>query len=195
MTNLLAHATAALAEHVKSTAGYVFDVADLQPDLALLAHAKKSLLSQPLGDEDDAKYFKLLCKGEGRYTAARKLGLNPVSIKRRIQADEDFAERVSVAEAEALEVVVSEMRKQAELGDIKAATWLLERKSSNEFSTPERKSHDININLNLNALAGAETDPVTQKIMQLEAELKEAAQARQLGPGVIDIPESDIEEL
>lgn len=197
MSALIEHARSAFASRLDATAHYLLSSDGLTANKAIAKHVKAELKRRASETIDDTAYLELLRRGEGRYTAARKLGIDTVAIARRMRIDQDFSDRVRVAEAESLEPIVAEMRKLASSGEKWAAQMLLERKNSEEFGIPDKKisvnhNHMHSLTLNNGAI-----DPIDQEILALEADLREQNETRALNAGsdVIDIEYEDTEEL
>lgn len=145
----------------------VFDGSGLEADPAILAHVTEVLNALGLDALDDA-YFALIAEGEQRYTAARTVGLDPIRVYRRLKMDERFAERMRVADAEAMEPVVASLREAAiQNGDARSAIKLIESKNSEEYGAKPQQI-DINVN-NTSEFAGM--NPVLRRIRELEAEI------------------------
>lgn len=193
--SLVEHARPALLANAEATADYYFAVNGLAPDKKIREHAKAELKRKASEQIDDTKYLELLRTGTERYTAARKLGIAPLAIMRRLRVDQEFADAVRVAEAESLEPAVAKARKLAEQGEKWAILFLLERKSADEYAPPEKKS-SVTHNLNQRISISVESDdPIDREILALTRDLMEQKETKALSAGVLDIPEEDIEEM
>jgi hypothetical protein len=188
-----------LARRTHLTTDYYFSGEGLTPDPEIVAAMVESAKQHAAENIDDELYLSQLRSGTGRYTAARSLGIDPVLMMRRIVADQDFQDKVRVAEAEALEPVVATAHQLARKGEKWAAQFLLERKNSDEFGAPTKKleiDHKHQHNHNHELVLKGELDPVDAEILQLEQDLREMHETRALNAGsIIDIPDEDIEEM
>jgi hypothetical protein len=189
------HAEAALADNYRLTADYAFSTEGLVPDPKILSHVKRALKKQAANPLDqlaeDERYLTEIRKGEGRYAAATLVGLDPVLIMRRLRIDDDFRDRVHVAEAQSLEKIVKKVRELAEDGEKWAALKMLESKNPDEYDL-NPKNNGINVHVNVGVIgAGGGHDPLMKELRELEADLR-AQQA--LRSGADNLPMLEIEE-
>jgi hypothetical protein len=194
---LVEHARLALEENYRLTEHYAFSVEGLVPDPAILSHVKRVLKKQSYNPADavaeDDKYLDYVRQGKGRYESARLASIDPIRILRRIRVDEDFKDRVAVAEAESLEKIVAKVRELAEDGEKWAALKMLESKNPEEYDfNPKNKG--ININIGIGQIGGGiSNDHIVQEIKALEAEIRQQRELRG-GMPMLELEEADVWE-
>lgn len=180
--SLAERVSAALELNAERTAHYAFDVRGVTADAGAKAFVRKALKNQPTSTaENDESYLALIRTGTPRYTAARKLGLSPVAVHRRLKIDMVFLEQVLVAEAESTEPAQARLRELALQDEKWAILKLLEAKNDSEFGA---KDKNINVNVNHTVVEGE--DPIDARIRQLMADLQAQRETKQLG-AVIDV--------
>lgn len=187
--NLREHAGASLYLYRLVTNTYAFDVSGLHPNKKLVARVKRRFKERVAERVDDDQYLDLIRSGDfQRYEAATHLGMDPVLIRRRLKVDAEFAERVTVAEAMAMEAIVKVVRNEALHGDMKAAFKLLESKSAEEFGAPEQR-----IQVRVEGTITSDASPVLARILELEQDLQKQAALR--GLNVMDAEVVEDKEL
>lgn len=196
--SLSEHASAALVDLADKTSHYAFAVDGLTPDPAILSHVKRVLKKTkeesvtPLDIlAEDEKYLEHLRDGKGRYESATLERIDPVRILRRLRVDEDFRDRVAVAEAQSLEKIVRKVRELAEDGEKWAALKMLESKNPDEYDISP-KNHGININIGIGQInaGAASTDPIVAEIRALEQEIRQQRELRS-GLPMLELEEAD----
>lgn len=188
---LLHAAEQSFARLAQFTADYKFSTSGLKPDPDIVAAVEAAQKAMP-AEIDDEAYLALIRSGEGRYTAARKLGIPGVAIRRRLRFDVEFREQVEVNEAESLEPIVDRMRELAGLGEKWAAIKLLESKNNAEYGEQEKK---VKFTVDSRTTISTAQDPIDRRIQELQLDLIEQAEARGLPTGILDIPVEDTEEI
>lgn len=144
----------------------VFDGTGLEADPDILAHVTEVLNTAARESLDDA-YFALVAAGQQRYSAARSVGLDPLQVYRRLKMDARFAERMRIADAEAMEPVIASLRTRAiSDDDTRAAIKLIESKSAEEYGPKP-----IQLDINASTEDYSNLHPVLRHIRELEAEI------------------------
>lgn len=195
MTALSAYAETQLVRHAQATKHYATSTTGLSPDAAIISYVESQLKNQAPSPEDEEKFLELVRDGKGQYSAARSVGWDPMKLHGRLQVDDEFAERLRVAKIESLEPVLEQVRNMATdpIGDspsrMRAAMKLMESYDPATFG-PQKQDVSVNVNSFVD-----ESDPIIREIRMLAAEVTANRQMKQIGPNVIDIPDSDIQEI
>lgn len=143
----------------------VFDGTGLEADPDILAHVAEVLNTAARESADEA-YFALVAGGQQRYSAARAVGLDPLQIYRRLKMDARFAERMRIADAEAMEPIIAALRAEAMDGDARSAIKLIESKSAEEYGPKP-----IQLDISISTEDYSNLHPVLRHIRELEAEI------------------------
>ncbi|MGH7744422.1 MAG: hypothetical protein ACREQ5_06310 [Candidatus Dormibacteria bacterium] len=144
-------------------------------------------MARVLNREEVDCYLDLIRKGEGLSRAARRLNVDPRTMRDNRKMNPEFDEMVKMAEAEAAEPVEIKLYQAALDGEPWAVRMWLERRSSERWSAPAAS-------VNVNVQAGLA--PGTERLLALAAQLE--ARRAMLMPGppdganVIDV-EEDLE--
>lgn len=176
----------------KAAADYILDRSELPVDKKIVAHVKK-FLRQSVA-VDDEPYLDKIRAGVPRNMAAREVGLDPLAVYQRMKIDKPFAEKIKLAEAEALEPIVEQARRVAldpsSPNHWKATQFLLERVNPEQFSMPDKKTQ-IEVKHTVDA-----DNPIIARLLSIQETLAERKKLKELGTGlVLDIPEEDIQEI
>lgn len=197
MKQLQAQADSAMAEVDRVAATYRFSSVGLAANKKLLAHADRVLKPKGSGKKTKSvdipveRFCQLLREGKGRYSASRALDLDPVDVKRRLQFDQAFRDKVLMAEEEASEKVEEQLWKLATEDGEKWAMelWLKRRYKDRWGDEPQTIKIEGEIRHEIGTGSLMDQIAAIQTVLQNRAELT-------AGPdhNVIDIDDADIIE-
>lgn len=127
MSQLTTQADKAMVEFDRIVATYRTSSVGLTADKKLLAHADRVMKPKSKKtksvDIPVEEFCELLREGRGRYSAARALDVEPADVKRRLQFDQSFRDKVLMAEEEASEKVEEQLW---ELATKQGEKWAME---------------------------------------------------------------------
>lgn len=129
----------------------------------------------------------LIADGRSRFSACREAGVHPDTFTRHYNKDQEYRNRVDLAQIIALEEVEEAVKERALAGDIQAQKFLLERLDPDRWS--ETKRSEVNVNQRVEIDAGRGLQAIEAVKARIEARRLELESG-----DVLDIPEEDIHD-
>lgn len=129
------------------------------------------------------RFLELVRKGEGLARAARRVGLDPSTVRKARRDNAEFDEMVRAAEAEAAEPVETVLYQAALEGQPWAVTKWLEHRSSERWGP---LAHKVEVGVQVGPT------PALERILVLQQQLEMRQQALGLAPApVLDVQPVD----
>lgn len=130
----------------------------------------------------------MLREGIGHYQACRNIGVSPAEVKKRIDVDADFAEKVQEAEEEFLEQLEQQYIENAKAGGTRELTDILTKRYNRKWADrPAQVEISGTIEHDISALPLMEQIGVLHKILEERARLRQGEQLLELEA----LPEDD----